>query len=122
MTGNAVDAKPGEPETRGDMAAWNGGEGEGLRYPRPLKLDDLPPADTRRWVVRRKALVVKGVHAGLISAEDACARYCLSHEELCLWQHQFARYGLPGLRARRRNAAGTAPRAHERLLRNAGEE
>jgi hypothetical protein len=67
-----------------------------------LTLDDLPSADTRRWVARRKALVVKGVHAGLISAADACARYCLSDEELRSWQRQFDRYGLPGLRVRER--------------------
>lgn len=99
------------------MAAWKGSAGEGLRHARALTLDDLPPADTRRWVVRRKALVVNGVQAGLISADDACARYCLSPEELREWQRQFARYGLLGLRARRRNAAGTAPRAGERLQR-----
>ena len=109
------------------MAAWKGWAarglaGEGVRHAGVLTLDDLPPADTCRWVVRRKALVVKGVHAGLISAEDACVRYCLSHEELRLWQRQFARYGLPGLRARRGNATGTAPRAQERLSRTAGEE
>ena len=102
------------------MAAWKGWSGrglagEGVRRADALTLDDLPPADTSRWVVRRKALVVKGVHAGLISAEDACARYCLSHEELCLWQRQFARYGLPGLCARRRNTAGVASGAGECL-------
>jgi Protein of unknown function (DUF1153) len=84
------------------MAARNGGKGEALRYTRALTLDDLPPADTCRWVVRRKALVVRGVHAGLISAADACARYCLSDEELRSWQRLFDRYGLPGLRVRER--------------------
>lgn len=97
------------------MAAWKGSAGEGLRPARALTLDDLPPADTRRWVVRRKALVVNGVQAGLISAEDACVRYCLSPEELRSWQHQFARYGLPGLCARRRNTAGVASGAGECL-------
>lgn len=87
---------------RGDMAARNGGNGTGLRYARALTPDDLPPADTRRWVARRKALVVKGVRAGLISAADACARYCLSDEELRSWQRQFDRYGLAGLRVRER--------------------
>jgi transposase-like protein len=104
------------------MAAWRrlspeGWAGESLRY--ALTLDDLPSADTRRWVARRKALVVKGVHAGLISAEDACARYDLSPEELRAWQRQFSRYGLPGLRARQRNPV---PRARERLAQTSGEE
>jgi Protein of unknown function (DUF1153) len=81
---------------------------ERLSHAHALTPDDLPPADTRRWVARRKALVVKGVHIGLISADDACARYCLSPEELRTWQHQFDRYGLSGLRARRRSGAKTA--------------
>lgn len=109
----------GEPEDAGAARKGLAGEdlaGEGLSHARALTLDDLPPADTRRWVARRKALVVKGVHAGLISADDACACYCLSPEELRSWQHQFDRYGLPGLRARRRNVAGAAPGARERLL------
>ena len=100
------------------MAAWKGlaGEdlaGEDFAHVRALTLDDLPPADTRRWVARRKALVLKGVHAGLMSADDACARYGLSPEELRSWQHHFDRYGLPGLRVRRCN--GAVPCARERL-------
>lgn len=87
---------------RGDMAAHKGANGKGSRSTRGLTLDDLPPADTPRWVVRRKALVVKGVDAGLISASEACARYGLSVEEFRAWQHQFNRFGLPGLRVRER--------------------
>jgi hypothetical protein len=105
------------------MAAWKGSTVEGrkgLRATRMLTLDDLPPADTCRWVVRRKALVVRGVHAGLISAEDACARYGLSPEELHTWQRQFARHGLPGLRARRPSTAGTASYSGECLERTRG--
>lgn len=100
------------------MAAWKGSRGEarkGLRSTRVLTLDDLPPADTCRWVVRRKALVVNGVHAGLISAEDACARYGLSPEELHTWQRQFARHGLLGLSARRRNAASGSGECLEQI-------
>lgn len=58
--------------------------------------------DTRRWVARRKALVVKGIDAGLISASEACARYCLSDEELRAWQHRFGHSGLPRLPGRER--------------------
>jgi hypothetical protein len=32
---------------------------------------DLPPANTRRWVVRRKAAVVAAVQSGKITLEEA---------------------------------------------------
>ena len=35
--------------------------------------DDLPPPNTRRWVVRRKAAVVTAVRAGRITLEEACS-------------------------------------------------
>ncbi len=47
----------------------------------PLTLDDLPPPGTTRWVIRRKAEVVAAVRGGLLSLEDACARYGLTEEE-----------------------------------------
>ena len=37
----------------------------------PLTLRDLPPADTGRWVIRRKAEVIAAVRGGLLSLEDA---------------------------------------------------
>ncbi|MDH5749749.1 MAG: DUF1153 domain-containing protein, partial [Rhodospirillales bacterium] len=37
----------------------------------PICRDDLPPPDTTRWVIRRKAAVVAGVRAGLITLEEA---------------------------------------------------
>ena len=67
----------------------------------PLTLDDLPPANTRRWVVRRKAEVVAAVKGGLLSADDACARYGLSLEEFTGWQRAVDRAGLAGLRVTR---------------------
>ena len=33
----------------------------------PLTLRDLPPANTNRWAIRRKAEVVAAVRGGLIS-------------------------------------------------------
>ena len=36
---------------------------------------DLPPADTRRWVASRKAVVVKAVVYGLITQAEALERY-----------------------------------------------
>lgn len=67
----------------------------------PITVDDLPPPDTKRWVVRRKAEVVAAVRAGLISLEDACRRYTLSVEEFASWQTLVDRYGVRGLRATR---------------------
>ena len=64
-------------------------------------LDNLPPTDTKRWVIRRKAEVVAAVRAGLISLEDACARYTLSVEEFLSWQRLVDSHGLPGLRVTR---------------------
>ncbi len=65
----------------------------------PMTINDLPPPETKRWVIRRKAEVVAGVRAGLISLEDACKRYTLSIEEFLSWQRLIDDYGLRGLRA-----------------------
>lgn len=68
---------------------------------RPMTLNDLPPPGTKRWVMRRKAEVVAGVRAGLISLEDACNRYTLSEEEFHSWEKLIDDYGVRGLRATR---------------------
>jgi hypothetical protein len=67
----------------------------------PLTLDSLPPPDTTRWVVRRKAEVVAAVNGGLLTVEDACKRYRLSEEEFMSWQRAVERNGMPGLRVTR---------------------
>ena len=67
-----------------------------------LTLADLPPADPRRWVVRRKAEVVAAVRGGLLSLEEACARYALSPSEFLSWQWALDLYGLAGLCTTRR--------------------
>ena len=67
----------------------------------PLTIDDLPPPETRRWVIRRKAEVVAGVRNGLISLEDACNRYKLSVEEFLSWQRLIDQHGMRGLRTTR---------------------
>ena len=67
----------------------------------PLTLSSLPPPNTERWVARRKAEVVAAVKGGLLSFEDACARYRITAEEFLGWQHQVDRHGLPGLRVTR---------------------
>jgi hypothetical protein len=68
---------------------------------RPITLDSLPPPNTRRWVVRRKAEVIAAIRGGLLTAAEACARYRLSPEELELWQDSLDRAGVPGLRVTR---------------------
>lgn len=67
----------------------------------PLRLEDLPPPSTRRWVARRKAEVVAAVRGGLLTLEDACRRYNLSAEEYASWERLIDRHGLVGLRVTR---------------------
>jgi transposase-like protein len=62
---------------------------------------ELPPANTRRWVVRRKAAVVAAVQNGKITLEEACRRYELTEEEFRSWQRAYQSHGLAGLRATR---------------------
>jgi hypothetical protein len=70
--------------------------------PAPTVSDaDLPPPNTKRWVIRRKAEVVAGVRNGVISLEEACRRYKLSIEEFLSWQRLIESHGLAGLRATR---------------------
>jgi hypothetical protein len=63
-----------------------------------LTISDLPPPDIKRWVIRRKAIVVAAVRGGLLSVEEACSRYRLNPEELLSWQYYIDRYGFSGLR------------------------
>lgn len=67
----------------------------------PLTLADLPPNDTQRWVIRRKAEVVAAVRGGLLSIEEACTRYRLTVDEFLSWQRSLDKHGVPGLRATR---------------------
>ena len=62
---------------------------------------ELPPPDTKRWTVRRKAAVVEAVRIGMISLEEACLRYGLSVEEFLAWQRAVERHGIHGLRVTR---------------------
>jgi hypothetical protein len=66
-----------------------------------LTLDDLPPANTKRWVSGRKAAVVAGVRSGLISLEDACQRYGLTEDEFNSWAINLKNYGMAGLKTTR---------------------
>lgn len=68
---------------------------------RPLTLEDLPSPETKRWVSRRKAEVVAGVRAGLLTVDEALRRYRLTMEEFLSWQRLVDRHGVAGLRATR---------------------
>ena len=46
---------------------------------------DLPPPNTQRWVVRRKAAVVAAVRSGTITIEEVLRRYQLTEEEFLSW-------------------------------------
>ena len=74
---------------------------------------DLPPPDTKRWVPRRKAVIVNAVRNGAISLEEVCRRYQLSVEEFLIWQRAIEAHGVPGLRVTRlqiyRGALPTRP-------------
>ena len=60
---------------------------------RVLSRADLPPADTRRWVASRKAIVVNAVIYGLIVESEALQRYSLSGEEFALWRAAVESFG-----------------------------
>lgn len=70
---------------------------EGQRITR----ETLPPPNTKRWVIRRKAEVVAAVRGGLLTLEEACTRYMLTAEEFQSWQRAIEQHGLPGLRTTR---------------------
>jgi hypothetical protein len=63
-----------------------------------LTRSDLPPQNTKRWVARRKAVVVAAVDHGLLEAGEACEMYQLSSEELELWRDAVRRHGAAALR------------------------
>jgi transposase-like protein len=64
-------------------------------------MESLPPPNTKRWVVRRKAAVLAAVRSGGITIEEACRAYQLSKEELLSWERAFEIHGLAGLRTTR---------------------
>lgn len=67
----------------------------------PLTIADLPPPNTRRWVVRRKAEVVAAVNGGLLTLDEVLERYNLTLEEFASWQRAVDRSGMQGLRVTR---------------------
>jgi hypothetical protein len=53
-------------------------------------LDQLPRRGLKRWRSRDKAMVVAAVRHGLITVNEACARYDLSIEEYLHWYRCYA--------------------------------
>ena len=64
-----------------------------------LSRADLPPENTRRWVVSRKIAVVRGVLYGLVTKEEAMSKYGLSDEEFASWVKAVADHGEEALKA-----------------------
>lgn len=64
----------------------------------------LPPVRTIRWVIRRKAQVLSGIRAGIITRQEALERYRLSDEELDSWQFAADVAGVYALRTTRLQA------------------
>ena len=69
----------------------------------------LPAPDTKRWVARRKAVVVDAVRSGALSLDEACRRYQLSAEEFHAWQKAIDAHGVAGLRVTRLQIYRDAP-------------
>ena len=59
---------------------------------------DLPAVDTRRWVASRKAAVVRGISAGLITQADAMPMWGLSEDELQEWLSAVQTHGIVALK------------------------
>jgi len=64
-----------------------------------LTLNNLPTAEITRRELRPRALVAYAIHAGLLSPEDACARYGIADAELASWQRLLEEQVLSALRA-----------------------
>ncbi len=61
-------------------------------------LNELPPPDTKRWVISRKAAVVAAVKNGAITVDEVCRQYDISVEEFLTWQEMIEKRGIRGLR------------------------
>jgi Protein of unknown function (DUF1153) len=67
-------------------------------HKRPAVLEPtLPPAGWKKWSPQRKASVLLAIRAGTISRDQAREAYCLSEEELAIWEERFEVDGLGGL-------------------------
>jgi len=74
-----------------------------------LTVANLPPANTTRWIARRKAEVVVAVQGGLLTLEQALRRYDISHDEFLEWKLHYEVEGLPGLQVSARSHPAKPP-------------
>jgi hypothetical protein len=81
-------------DTNSNISMANSGQNQ-------MILKELPPPDTKRWVVRRKAAVVAAVKNGAITLDDVCWLYDISVEEYWTWQEMIEKHGIRGLRVTR---------------------
>lgn len=64
-----------------------------------VTLNSLPKSYATRWVAGRKAQVVEAVQSGMITLDEALARYRLSLYEFLSWQRALQDEGLEGLKS-----------------------
>ena len=69
-----------------------------IDHKQTMMLKELPPPNTKRWVIRRKAAVVAAVKNGAITLDDVCWFYGISVEEFMTWQEMIDKHGIQGLR------------------------
>ena len=127
MSASGVMIEPSPPSPNGFMepAPISRSGSDQYTTARSSCVVDLPPADTKRWVARRKAAVIAGLRAGAITTEQAYQRYALSEEELLGWQHAFEADGMHGLRATRLRGQRRSPpniMSHAKLAEPGAEE
>lgn len=75
----------------------------------PVEPHRLPEPDIKRWVARRKAVIVDAVRNGALTIDEACRRYQLSHEEFHAWEKAIEAHGVAGLRVTRLQIYRDAP-------------
>lgn len=66
-----------------------------------FKMSNLPPEDTKRWVIRKKYQIVEALKNRVITFNQALERYSLSRDELESWIVLAEEHGILGLRATR---------------------
>jgi hypothetical protein len=59
---------------------------------------DLPPARGARWTPLRKVDLIAAILGGVITLDEAKARYALTTEELSEWRRGLAAGGVKGLK------------------------
>lgn len=97
-----------------NLQTTNGGDAA-LAYP------ELPPANTSRWVARRKAQVIDAIRLGRLSIDEACRLYRLTVEELASWQRAFLRHGTAGLKVSRGRRARAEAHVYDAQDRHGGD-